>query len=149
MNLRKLAGPLIERISPNERCELFKHAGVESAKGVAAAWYSPGVPVDIQIQSETADELAHLAQNVGTLEQTLKAWIDDIPGLDPLSRVKASGGDMVRRADGSWWLVTAELEDFRGAGWTCARLTLQVKGPNVREPEPEPEPPENPEGGDG
>ena len=139
MNLHALANKAISRVNPNEPCLLFKSRGRSNVKGRVTGEYLPGVPVELQIQTESPDELARLAENAGSLEATRKAWVSVGPGLEPLDRFKAKGGDMVRRADGSWWLVTATLDDFAAVGWSCVKLTLQVEGPNVVE---DPEPPE-------
>jgi hypothetical protein len=138
VNLHALANKAISRINPNEPCLVCKSLGQDNVKGRIVSKYAPGVPAELQLQTESPDELARMSENVGVIEQTRKAWINVEPGLEPLSRPKATGGDMVRRVnDWTWWLVTATLDDFAGAGWTCVRLTLQVDPPNIVEPDPE------------
>lgn len=144
MNLLSIANRLVAAVNPNEPCEVFKFLEQVNERGAMASYHAAGVPALIQIQSEKADELARAGINLATLEETRRAWISLEPGLEPQSRPKVSGGDVVKRKDGTWWLVTAKLEDFGQAGWTCARLTLQVEPPRVK-PALEPEPPENPD----
>ena len=108
----------------------------------------------MQVQSPKPDSLAHLADNIGSVEATRKAWIKG-PGFPSgIRRPDGRGGDMIRRADGTWWLVTEVSEDFSKAGWISVVITLQVEAPDIPDeggPDPgqEPEPDPGREGGDG
>jgi hypothetical protein len=129
MNLHVVANKLISRIHPNETCLLRRASGMSNDKGRMVPTFEPGVEVEAQIQSESADELAHQMENVGSIEETRKAFLYASPAAGPVSRPLAKGGDMLRRPDGTWWLVTAMMEDFTNAGWVLVRITLQVEGP--------------------
>jgi hypothetical protein len=105
--------------------------GAVNAKGVLTPTWAAGEPVEAQIQSESPDELARMSENVDVVETTRQAWFHGAPGSapKPLDRETGAGGDIIQRVDGSWWLVTAVLDDYTRAGWTRVRLTRQVKGP--------------------
>jgi hypothetical protein len=125
VNLHAIANKAISRINPNEPCLIFKAKGGTNVKGKVGSAYEPGVSAMLQLQSEGGDEMAE--DKAWSIEVSRKAWISK--GLDPLSRVEATGGDIVRRADGTYWLVTALLEDF--SAWSGVRMVLQVQEPNV------------------
>lgn len=50
-------------------------------------------------------------------------------------RSLARTGDMLERADGTWWLVTVLIEDFTASGWVCVGIAQQVDGPDLGAPD--------------
>ena len=129
MNLHAIANKHVRKINPNEPCLLFKSLGQTNVKGQLFPLHAKGVEANLQIQSESADRINNFGENIDSLEPTRKAWINASPGLAPINRPKAAGGDIVQRMDGTWWLVTAMLEEF--SDWSGVRLTLQVEPPVV------------------
>jgi hypothetical protein len=133
MNLHAIANKAIQIVHPNERAYWHKSLGQTNQSGLVKPTYSAGLEVELQAQSETPDELAHSQQNVGTTEISRKVWMFVTSAGMPegINRAKCKGGDLIKRADGSWWLVTAVSEDFSQSGWVSLRITYQVIDPVI------------------
>lgn len=134
INLHGIVRQKIASIHPEEAITLYRSIGIENVKGEIKAKYAAGIFVKAQIQSESDDALYH-SNRTGQNNTTRKAYLfaDDslsekpAPLIRPISRT----GDMIRRADGTWWLIDAMLEDFSHANWVCVRLVLQTKAPEL------------------
>ena len=139
MNLHAMANRLIRTVHPNETGLWVRSAGTGNVKGLLIPRWEPGVEVVMQVQSAAPESLAHLGDKLGSVEAVRKAWIKGAPGVHPsgINRPEGRGGDMIRRADGTWWLITEVSEDFTKAGWVSVVMTLQVDPPDLGDP-PEP-----------
>jgi hypothetical protein len=133
INVRAIAGQLVQAVHPDERVEWFASDGADHERGFAKPKYLPGREIAAQIQSAAPDKLAHLADNLSSVQSTRKAWFPAGPDGHPtgIDRPLGKGGDLVRRADGTWWLVTELSEDFSKSGWVSAVLTLQAGAPDL------------------
>ena len=78
-------------------------------------------PVQIQSQPLTSNDLRHLNEmNIQNVQR--KAYL--FGAIEGVQRVTGQGGDLLV-FNGQTWLVTAVLEPFDNAGWTCVGLTMQ------------------------
>lgn len=129
LNVHRLANAAIRYLHPNETITLYRSAGDDNQKGKIIPLYHDPISVVAQIQSIGDDALYH-AERTGMNSLTRKIWIND-PNLtlQSVDRETKRGGDMILRADGSWWLVDAISEDFSNSGWKSARIVKQVKAP--------------------
>lgn len=132
MNLHDLVRGAIPPLHPDEDVLLVQSEGMENIRGVVTAKFAAAVLVRAQIQSIGNDDLRAMNDTMRT-EIQRKAWLysTTTAGLVPqgINRPLARGGDMVRRADGSWWLVAALMEDFSASGWVSVRLVNQITVP--------------------
>ncbi len=132
MNLHAIARGAIPALHPDETVTLRQSVGQRNARGRLVPEYAPARAVTAQIQSLGGDDLRH-AEAVNLTQRDRKAYLfAPDPALSPngIVRPLARNGDMMRRADGSWWLVTAMLEDFTASGWVCVGITEQEDGPD-------------------
>ena len=144
MNLHAIVRGAIPTLHPDESVTLRQSVGQKNVRGRVVPEYAPEQEITAQLQSLGSDDLQH-TEAVNLTQRDRKAYIVALDAAMPPSgivRPLARNGDMVQRADGSWWLVTAMLEDFTASGWVCVGIAQQEEGPDLSE---SPEPPE--EGG--
>lgn len=134
LNLHSLVRSAVAALHPDEVVTLRQSVGQRNARGRLTPVYGPAQTVRAQIRSLGRDDLTH-AEHVGSTRIDRKAYLcAPDPALPPHGVVRASArnGDMLQRADGTWWLVTAVIEDFTASGWVCVGITQQVDGPDLR-----------------
>ena len=144
MNLHAMVRGAIPALHPDESVTLRQSVGQKNVRGRIVPVYAPEQEITAQIQSLGSDDLQH-TEAVNLTQRDRKAYLVALDAAMPPSgivRPLARNGDMVQRADASWWLVTAMLEDFTASGWVCVGIVQQEEGPDLSE---SPEPPE--EGG--
>ena len=132
MNLHDIVRPIIPILHPDEDVLLIQSTGGENVRGVITPNYADPQLVIAQIQSMGSDELQ--AQNdVSVAGEQRKAWLysDTVPGITPdgIYRPMARGGDLIRRADGTWWYVAGLQEDFTASGWVSVHIAEQITVP--------------------
>lgn len=138
INLHGVVRGVVNALHPDAKGTLYRSTGqTTSADGKVKATYAEGVPVLVQVQSESPTELFH-TDRVGQEEVSRKMYLFSAAGTDArvagIVRELARNGDMLRMDEpgvpGVWWLITAVVEDFSRSGWCCVRATLQVKAPD-------------------
>lgn len=135
INLHNLVRTSINAIHSDEPVYIYHSAGQSNIKGeLIPAYYSP-IEAMAQIQSEAPETLAQAAQ-ISDTESARRFYLESKDKTPAgIVRFWARGGDLIKRADGSYWLITALIEDFRAAGWVSVRAVLQVEGedyaPNI------------------
>jgi hypothetical protein len=130
MDVQALANAVIRRVHPNETVTIYRCVGQGNVRGEVKPVYAVPVEVRAQVQTEREDAQQIIGESLAVVV-TRKFWLQGTPLDRPegINRPEGTGGDMIRREDGTWWLVTAVLEDFTGAGWTSVRGTLQTAPP--------------------
>ena len=132
LNLHSIARSAIVALHPEESVTLYQASGQTNNQGVISPTYEAAQAVQAQIQSLSTDELANV-ENVAQTGQVRKAYLFGPPvtSLIPQGIVRplARSGDMIQRADGTWWIVTGMMEDFSASGWVCVQITQQVDAP--------------------
>lgn len=139
MNLHALARGAVTALHPDETVTLRQSVGQQNVRGRITPVYAPAQVVQAQIQSLGQNDLAQAEQTSSTKVDRKAYLFAPNPSLPPQGMVRplARNGDMLRRADGAWWLVTAMIEDFTASGWVCVGVTQQVDGPDLSvSPEP-------------
>lgn len=140
INLRAIVGPIISTVHPDVKCTLYRSLGqFRMPDGSAVPTYLEGVDVLCQVQTERSDELAHV-ERVSDTEISRRFYIcsdmSDANRVSGLHRELARSGDFLQVSlsedwlPGSWWLITAMLEDFTRSGWVNVRGVQQLKGPD-------------------
>ncbi|MGL4208969.1 MAG: hypothetical protein ACRCTY_06230 [Candidatus Adiutrix sp.] len=132
MNLHKIVGPTLGQVQPWETITLLPCLGQKNIKGQIKAVYGAGINLKARVQSEKESFLEH-ARQMGQMETHRRFYLYAPKTMalkpSPLNRKLAQGGDFIRRFDGSFWLVTALIEDFSALGWLSLRGTLSLNGP--------------------
>lgn len=132
-NLHGLVRQAITALHPDETVTLRQSIGQGNVRGRLTPVYGPAQMVQAQIQSLGQNDLAQREATSNTrIDRKAYLFAPDanLPPqgiVRPLSRT----GDMIQRADGTWWLVTAMIEDFTASGWVCVGITQQVDGPDL------------------
>ena len=133
LNLHALVRTAVTALHPDEAVTLYQATGQTNTLGRLAPTYAAPQTVQAQIQSLSAEDLAHVEEASRT-EIARKAYLfAPDAALPPAGIVRplARGGDMLERADGTWWLVTGIMEDFTASGWVCVSMTQQIDAPNL------------------
>lgn len=133
INLHAVVRTAITSLHPDETVTLRQSVGQRNVRGRITPVYGPAQTVQAQIQSLGQNDLAQ-AEQASTTRVDRKAYLyAPNPALPPQGIVRplSRNGDMLQRADGTWWLVTAMIEDFTASGWVCVGITQQVDGPDL------------------
>ena len=131
LNLHNLVRTAVTALHPDEAVTLYQATGQTNTLGRLAPTYAAPHKVQAQIQSLSAEDLAH-GQEASRTEIARKAYLfAPDAALPPAGIVRplARSGDMLQRADGTWWLITGIMEDFTASGWVCVSMTQQIDAP--------------------
>jgi len=131
MNLHAIVRGAVTALHPDETVTLYQSTGQTNDLGRIVPTYAGAQTVRAQIQSLSAEDLAHVDEASRT-EVSRKAYLFAPDAALPpagIIRPLARNGDFIRRADNTWWLVTGILEDFTASGWVCVAVTQQLEGP--------------------
>lgn len=134
IRLRAIANRYTSLVHPNETITLYRSLGQEQVPGKKRPIYAAPVTIpDAQIQQLTADDLVHQGMTSQTeIDRRCYLPSDNSTTGKPAGIIRPfeRNGDMIQREDGTWWLVTAPLEDFTKSEWVAVRITLQTKAPD-------------------
>lgn len=129
MNLHGIVRGMITSVHADEICTLYQSNGTQNVKGVIQNTYTNGELIAANWQP-TEETLEH-SDGMNYTPQTAKVYLYSessypVKGItrQPITRT----GDMIQRADGTWWLVTNVNEDWSADGWACATVTQQTGG---------------------
>lgn len=131
LNLHAIAHPMVTAIHPDETVTLYQSQGQINVAGKITPIYLP--PQEVQAQVQTASDAAlYHADRVGQNDVTRNMYLFANPYTPPAGVVRpmARGGDIIQRANGTWWQVVSVPEDFSGVEWVMVRCSLQVKAPD-------------------
>ena len=127
MNLHKIVSGVIGSVNKHEAIEVYRNTGTQNIKGKIVATYSKSMQT-AQIQAPTESDLK-LSERLASAEHRIKVYTDSPVGT--INRVKESAGDMIKRADGTYWLVVGVTDGFNAEGWQCLLCVLQTKAPAI------------------
>lgn len=131
LNLHAIVRGAINSVHPDETITLYQSIGQQNDDaGRVTPLYAEPQTVKAQVQSANNADLEHvnnMSQDTVVMRFYLFADVAFPPA--PLERPFARGGDMIQRADGTWWLVTGSPDDFARVGWVCVLGTLQILPP--------------------
>ncbi len=130
LNLHAIVRGAITSVHPDETVTLCQSIGETNIKGSVTATYAAPLIVRAQVQSANQADLElveHVSQNTNVMRFYLYA--DAARPAAGIVRPFARTGDMIQRENGTWWLVTAEPDDFARVGWVCVLGTLQEIAP--------------------
>ena len=125
MNLHDIVKGAIGAVNRHEMITLYRCTGVTNTKGKIIPSYVKST-VRAQIQRPSAADI-ELNERVARARQSIKAWID--APADVINRVSQSAGDIIQRADGTYWLIVAIRESYATEGWLSVLAIEQVEPP--------------------
>ena len=125
MNLHEVVAGAIGSVNRHEMVTLWRCTGVSNVKGKVTPTYEQ-TTVRAQIQRPSAADL-ELNERVARAKQSIKAWIN--APADTINRVDQSAGDIIQRADGTYWLIVGIKESYAGEGWLSVLCVEQVEPP--------------------
>jgi hypothetical protein len=64
---------------------------------------------------------------VATAQQSIKVWLN--APADTINRNAQTAGDIIQRADGTYWLIVAIRESYATEGWLSVMCIEQTKPP--------------------
>ncbi len=137
MNLHDMVRTAINLVNPDETCLLIPFDKQQNIRGKITPVYC--VPVEIQANWQPVDEtlLQSEALNLTGINYSVFLYSD---ANAPVSGVRRKpftcGGDLIKRQDGTYYLVTDVVEDWSADGWANVLVTLQNKTPKGIEPVP-------------
>ena len=146
INLHAEVRGAITYLHPDETVTLYQSTGQTNVAGIVTPTYAEAISVAAQVQSANRADLEH-SERVSMNRYVLRFYLFAEEATPPAGIVRpfARNGDMIKRGDGTWWLVTGEPDGFAPVGWVCVLGTLQ-EAPPAGIPDPEEDEGETPEG---
>lgn len=140
INLHGVVFNAIGAVNPHETVEWYRSVPtIASGFERSCPQWKPPIKIKAQIQSDSEAALFH-SDNVGKSTTTRKVYLFSRAKLkiqpSPLQRATGRGGDVLRFQNGTWWQVSAIIEQFSNVGWCSVRVTkLSEKPAGIAEPE--------------
>ena len=132
INLHHIVRSPITNVHPDETLLWYQNKGAANVSGILKPSYAEPLSLVAQVQSESDASLMH-ANRADMNTETIKVYLYWDAQTNPLNldRFTAKGGDIFKRADGTFWLVTALTDNFADVGWVSCRAVRQVNPPEV------------------
>lgn len=130
LNLHNIVRGAITSVHPDETVTLYQALGQVNEYGIVKAQYTAPQAVQAQVQNATGADLA-LVEKVSQSTDVMRFYLYADAAFPPAGLVRpfVRTGDMIRRDNGTWWLVTATQDAFECVGWVCVLGTLQELPP--------------------
>jgi hypothetical protein len=125
MNLHAIVAGAIGAVNAHEQITLWRCTGITTNKGIVTPQYQTETR-RAQIQAPSASDL-QLNERVAKAPHAIKAWMD--APASTINRLSQTAGDIIQRADGSFWLIVGTVHDYSPEGWLCCLAILQTKPP--------------------
>ena len=125
MNLHNIVKNAIGAVNPHEPIYLYRATGKTNVKGKITPNYT-AVNMTAQVQGLSAQDL-ELNDMLAAATHKAKFYLD--APADSIDRFSATTGDIIKRADGSYWNIVQVAEDFRGVGWECVLAVMAAGTP--------------------
>lgn len=132
VNLHHVVRSAITSIHPDEVVTLYQSNGQTNVRGVVKATYKAPVAVKANFQPLDSDALKHIEMfNQTPISEQVFLYSDmDSPVTGQARLPSVRTGDFILRGDGTYWLVTAVLEDWTWDGWTNLGVHQQTTEPD-------------------
>lgn len=132
VNLHNVVRGAITSIHPDETVTLYQSAGQRNVKGKIVSVYSEPQEVKANFQPLDSDALRH-AEVLGQTPMSEQVFLYSenpmpIAGQQRLPIIRT--GDFLLRDNGTYWLVTAVLEDWTWDGWCNVGVHIQTTPPD-------------------
>jgi len=127
MNLHAIVSGAIGSVNHHEMVTIYRCTGLTNTAGVMHVAYTPQ-DILAQVQAPNAGDLK-LFDNLADAKHVKKFYIN--ASAHTINRHEETAGDIIERADGSYWLIDAIRDDFSPEGWLCVLGTLQHDPPEI------------------
>ena len=127
MNLHAIVSGAIGSVNKHELVTIYRCNGTTNTAGVVKVSYSPQ-DIIAQVQAPSAADL-RLFDNLADARHVKKFYIN--ASAHTINRHEETAGDIIERADGSYWLIDMIRDDFSPEGWLCCLGTLQHEPPEI------------------
>ena len=132
LNLHRIVRSVITAVHPDEDCTLYQSAGQKNVLGVVTTVYNPPQAIKANWQPLDSQTLQHL-ERIGDTKASEQVFLysnTDMP-VSGVQRVPVTRtGDIIKRWDRTYWLVTSVIEDWSARGWANVGVTEQVTPPD-------------------
>lgn len=133
MNLHQIVSGAIGSVNAHEAVTLYRCTGTTNTNGIVSVAYETE-NIIAQVQAPTAADLK-MSERLADARHVKKFYIN--APASTINRFEETAGDIIKRGDGSFWLIDFIRDDFSPEGWLCVICTLQHEPPEGIEPEPE------------
>ena len=131
INLHNVVRSAITSIHPDEECTLYQSLGQKNVKGKVTPVYLAPKTIRANFQPLDANTLKHLeAMNDTAATEQVFLYSNDPYPIAGESRIATRSGDILKRDDGTYWLITSVIEDWSWDGWCNVGVHRQVVTPN-------------------
>ena len=127
MNLHAIVSGAIGSVNHHEMVTIYRCTGTTNTAGVMHVTYTPS-DIMAQVQAPNAGDLK-LFDNLADARHVKKFYIN--ASAATINRHEETAGDIIERADGSYWLIDMIRDDFSPEGWLCVLGTLQHEPPEI------------------
>ena len=127
MNLHAIVSGAIGSVNHHEMVTIYRCTGLTNTAGVMHVSYTPS-DIMAQVQAPTAADLK-LFDNLADAKHVKKFYLN--ASAHTINRHEETAGDIIERADGSYWLIDTIRDDFSPEGWHCVLGTLQHEPPEI------------------
>jgi len=127
MNLHAIVSGAIGSVNHHEMVTIYRCNGTSNTAGVVSVTYTPS-DILAQVQAPNAGDLK-LFDNLADAKHVKKFYIN--ASAHTINRHEETAGDIIERADGSYWLIDMIRDDFSPEGWLCVLGTLQHEPPEI------------------
>ena len=131
MNLHQIVSGAIGTVNRHETVSIYRCNGTTNTNGIVSVSYTKA-DITAQVQAPTAADL-RLFDNLADARHVKKFYIN-APAYT-INRHFETAGDIIKRADGTYWLIDMIRDDFSPEGWLCVIATLQHEPPEGVEDE--------------
>ena len=125
MNLHQIVSGAIGMVNRHEMITLHRCTGTSNTGGVVSVTYA-SADVMAQVQAPNAADLK-LFDNLADAKHVKKFYMN--APASTINRQEETAGDIIERADGTYWLINMIRDDFSPEGWLCCLATLQHELP--------------------
>jgi hypothetical protein len=127
MNLHAIVSGAIGSVNHHEMVTIYRCNGTTNTAGVVSVTYTPS-DIMAQVQAPNAGDLK-LFDNLADAKHVKKFYLN--ASAHTINRHEETAGDIIKRADGSYWLIDMIRDDFSPEGWLCVLGTLQHEPPEI------------------
>ena len=127
MNLHAIVSGAIGSVNRHEMVTIYRCNGTTNTAGVVSVTYTPS-DILAQVQAPNAGDLK-LFDNLADAKHVKKFYLN--ASAHTINRHEETAGDIIERADGSYWLIDVIRDDFSPEGWLCVLGTLQHDPPEI------------------
>ena len=127
MNLHAIVSGAINSVNRHEMVTIYRCNGTTNTAGVVHVSYTPQ-DIMAQVQAPNAGDLK-LFDNLADAKHVKKFYVN--ASAHTINRHEETAGDIIERADGSYWLIDMIRDDFSPEGWLCVIGTLQHDPPEI------------------